>query len=400
MLFLNILKNIVGKFLIIKIKMNILSGRERIIKTFRREATDRVPVCPMVFTNYIRKYYDNPEIDIAEATVSFYQELGSDIIHRNCFPFLYLFVDTAGPVNDKWCVKIEEKIESRNIIWDTTVHTPKGNLSLCCKGTPITKNEMAYAYTEFPIKQKSDLDLILEYEPKWEKKDIDLSVVTETKKLVGDKGILCPWVQGVFNFVSVYYRKYENLLMDPYLDEGFYRAIMQRGLEQNWSYLKILLENGVDSFAYSGNLAGGQAGPDFFEKYVLKYEKELISRIHNSGGYIIYHNCGNASSLFELYPETGMDCFESLAQPPEGDTDLKEAKKILGPEMALSGGIDQKDFLVKSTPQEIEEKVKEVLEIMKPGGGYFLSTVDYLGEETPMENIKAFINAGLKYGEY
>ena len=37
---------------------------------------------------------------------------------------------------------------------------------------------------------------------------------------------------------------------------------------------------------------------------------------------------------------------------------------------------------------------------MKPGGGYILSTVDYLAEDTPLENVQAFVDAGKKYGRY
>jgi hypothetical protein len=35
---------------------------------------------------------------------------------------------------------------------------------------------------------------------------------------------------------------------------------------------------------------------------------------------------------------------------------------------------------------------------MKPGGGYILSTVDYLSEDTPIENVQAFVDAGMKSG--
>jgi hypothetical protein len=70
-------------------------------------------------------------------------------------------------------------------------------------------------------------------------------------------------VQGVFNFAGLYYRNFEDLLMDPYGDEGFYRALMAHALEQNWSYLKLLLESGADAFSYGGNLAGGAVGPHF-----------------------------------------------------------------------------------------------------------------------------------------
>jgi uroporphyrinogen-III decarboxylase len=146
---------------------------------------------------------------------------------------------------------------------------------------------------------------------------------------------------------------------------------MEHALEQNWSYLKVLIDNGADAFAYGGNLAGGEVGPQFFEQFVLEYETELIRRIHNSGGRIIWHNCGKSSSLWDLYPLTGMDCFESLPQAPEGDT-----------------------------VAEVENRVAEILEVMKPGGGYILSTVDYLSEDTPIGNVKTLVDASKKYGGY
>jgi hypothetical protein len=34
--------------------------------------------------------------------------------------------------------------------------------------------------------------------------------------------------------------------------------------------------------------------------------------------------------------------------------------------MTLSGGIDQKDFLLNASAAEVEQRVAEVLEVMKP----------------------------------
>ncbi len=377
-----------------------LSARDRILKTLDGTIPDRVPVCPIVFENYIRQHYSDPEIDVPGATVRFLADIGADIIHRNCYPWLYLFVETTGPINDNWQVSIAHSQAETRKKWNTTIQTPKGDLTLVCEALPMTRYEEAYAYLELPIKETRDLDVLLEYEPAWSRDDVDTSALRETRALLAGRGITCPWVQGVFNFVGLYYRKLQDLLMDPYEDEGFYRALMAHALEQNWSYLKVLLDSGADALAYGGNMAGGEVGPRFFEQFVLEYETELIRRIHNSGGRIIWHNCGKVSSLLDLYPKTGMDCFESLAQPPEGDTDLGQAKSKLGSHMALSGGIDQKEFLLNASVAEVEQKVAEVLEVMKPAGGYILSTVDYLAEDTPLENVQALVDAGMKYGRY
>ncbi len=376
-----------------------LSARDRIVKTLDGEIPDRAPVCPIVFENYIRQHYADPDIDVSKATVEFLSDIGADIIHRNCYPWLYLFVETPGPISDDWQVSIEHSQAGSGKKWNTTIHTPGGDLTLSCKASALTKYEDAYAYLELPVKGQGDLDILLEYEPLWSSGDVDTSALRETKAAIADRGITCPWAQGVFNFAALY-RKFEDLLMDPYQDEGFYRALMAHALEQNWSYLTVLLESGADAFAYGGNMAGGEVGPAFFEQYVLEYETELIRRIHEAGGRVIWHNCGKSSSLWDLYPKVGMDCFESLALPPDGDTDLGEAKAELGPHMALSGGIDQKEFMLTASVAEVEQRVAEVLEIMKPGGGYILSTVDYLSEGTPIENVRAFVDAGVKHGRY
>jgi hypothetical protein len=37
---------------------------------------------------------------------------------------------------------------------------------------------------------------------------------------------------------------------------------------------------------------------------------------------------------------------------------------------------------------------------MKEGGRYILSTVDYLAEDTPLENVQAFVEAGREFGAF
>jgi uroporphyrinogen-III decarboxylase len=55
--------------------------------------------------------------------------------------------------------------------------------------------------------------------------------------------------------------------------------------------------------------------------------------------------------------------------------------------------------LIAGTPESVREKTREVLKIMKPGGGYVLSAShDYILEETPVENVLAMFDAGRQYG--
>ena len=51
------------------------------------------------------------------------------------------------------------------------------------------------------------------------------------------------------------------------------------------------------------------------------------------------------------------------------------------------------------SPEQIDEKVKETLDIMAPGGGYLFST-GYSLEDCPKENMEALLEAVEKYGKY
>ena len=83
-------------------------------------------------------------------------------------------------------------------------------------------------------------------------------------------------------------------------------------------------------------------------------------------------------------------CFESV--------DWKEAKRIVGPYAAIGGGMNT-HTLMNGSPEDVEEEVKRNLDILAPGGGFFMSNSIALDEVSP-ENMHAWRNALEKYGKY
>jgi len=68
-----------------------MTGRERLLRTFRGEKVDRVPVCPWIYKNLIYRYFDIPpekqvwrvgNDDLAEMAVEVYDYFGFDHLHR------------------------------------------------------------------------------------------------------------------------------------------------------------------------------------------------------------------------------------------------------------------------------------------------------------------------------
>lgn len=363
---------------------NLLSG----------EKTNRIPVAPFIFNNYVNEVLEHPNDKIASC-LSLYRKYGFDIILRNYFVADYL--DESCIECTSWSVKskITGDIEKD---WNeqTVITTPERRLTQIKSYRKITPNETVEAITEYFIKDKSDLDQFIKYQPPIGK--YDYSIITYAKEQVGNDGITGPWVQGAFNYAGTY-RELSELLMDPYIDENFYKELMEYFTSRLISYVQEVIKAGADFISLSGNKAiGSMTGPKMFAEYIMPYECRIIEAIHKAGAKVIYHNCGDARSLLPLYNEMNIDMYESLTSPPYGDTIFEEALNIIKLPTVLSGGIDQIDFLKKSNPEQIEEKVKEVMTLSKKRGGFILAASDYISEGTPEGNIFALSQAGHRYG--
>lgn len=58
-------------------------------------------------------------------------------------------------------------------------------------------------------------------------------------------------------------------------------------------------------------------------------------------------------------------------------------------------------LVVNGTPEKIDNYVKELMEQVKPGGGFIMTTgIGNAPRETPPENISALLEAGIKHGKY
>ena len=81
-----------------------------------------------------------------------------------------------------------------------------------------------------------------------------------------------------------------------------------------------------------------------------------------------------------------------------GDSASKEAKEKVGKVAAIAGAMKTSTLMLK-TPQEVEDEVKEMFDILAPGGGFISANSVALDYVTP-ENMHAWRDAVEKYGSY
>jgi len=389
-----------------------MNGRERLLKALKHEPTDRVPVAPFTYYNAIYEMFDYvpkiatffnpPDFDPVEKFVEYCDYFGFDVLHVlgsvwDVWVANTLMDQTIARNADNWDVTIEDQYHGEDELLRTlTIRSPGGELRHVEHHNRTSKYLIVSATREYLIKTRQDFEILRRYAPAADQMDCQL--ISRARQATGDKGLVTANTHGSFNILGMF-RKLDDILVDPLLDEVFYQEMVDYFLPRLVQRAKKMIESGADVIEVAGHWTG-QVGPKTFQKYILENENRLVKAIHTLGAPVIYHNCGDAAKIMRFYNGLEIDCWGYLTPPPFADVILDEALAVLRPTLTLRGNIDQIEFLMKATPQQVKEKVREVLMKVKPRGNWILSTTDFFFDGTPYENIRAFAEAGREFGLY
>ncbi|MGQ1890547.1 uroporphyrinogen decarboxylase family protein [Thermophagus sp. OGC60D27] len=150
----------------------------------------------------------------------------------------------------------------------------------------------------------------------------------------------------------------------------------------------------ADDFGAEGGLI---ISNDTWNQYCKPAIEKFISIPNDLGVKFYMHSCGGVRKLIPEFIALGADVLDPIqtraaGMAPDG------LKKDFGQMISFSGGLDEELLLRKGTPHRIKEGVKELLNIMAPGGGFILGPSHKLKVETPVENVIAMYEAVKEYG--
>ena len=134
--------------------------------------------------------------------------------------------------------------------------------------------------------------------------------------------------------------------------------------------------------------------PGIYRDFVHAYLKDVIDHFRQQKALIELHICGYTDPIVEYTTSLDVDIIDI-----DAPTSLKKAVDISKKKVTIRGNLAAELF-GGGTPEQIEEETKNCIEIAAPGSAYILSPGCTIPHDTPMENIKAFWEAGLKYGSY
>jgi uroporphyrinogen decarboxylase len=204
------------------------------------------------------------------------------------------------------------------------------------------------------------------------------------------------WVNGLFGgpWTAAAYalRGMEKLIYDTIDDPSFVHDLMHLACEHVKVYGNLLYETGVNLRIGDPCSSCSVISPKIYKEFIHPYLKNVIDYFKEKDANVILHICGFTDPILEDIASLDADIIEI-----DGPTQLATAIEVSNKRKTIKGNIAA-ELLLNGTESEIDDAVKNCINIGGKKGKYILSHGCTIPDESSMENIKAYWDAGLKYG--
>ncbi len=162
-------------------------------------------------------------------------------------------------------------------------------------------------------------------------------------------------------------------------------------VEQLCQYECVAVIYGADDFGFKTSLL---VDPDNLRRLFLPWHRRFAQIAHEHGKLYFLHSCGQIAELMDdIIEDIKADAkhsFEDVITP------VTEAKRLWGDRISLLGGLDV-DFMARADEPSIRRRVREVLDICMPGGGYCLGLGNWVTSYIPLDNYLVMLDEARRY---
>lgn len=197
-------------------------------------------------------------------------------------------------------------------------------------------------------------------------------------------------------------RGMNELLIDLVSNPELPRYIMSRLTElhvENTRRVLDLIGDRLDMVYFYDDVATQTSlmiSPQTWRDEVRPHQARLVDLAHGRGIPVMYHCDGAIYQLIPELIELGVDVLNPI-QPDARNMDARRLKDEFGDRLAFHGGIDIADTLPRGTPEEVADEVRRCVDVLGRDGGYILCSSHHIQPDTPVENILAMYDVGLRY---
>jgi len=373
-----------------------MTSRERLLRTFRRQPVDRVPISTYELVGY------NP--DSFENKAPSYRRLMDKIRADTDCMFMWGWASWAD--SGLWESRAETTPDGATVTY-SRLRTPKGDLTATSKRYADVHTVWQ---TEHLLKSLEDIDRYLSVVPRLFQLDEDkVKAACEhyavVQELVGDHGVVMnddgdpsAYVPGLFDYLpfTMFCLHHRDVILE--LIDALTGPLLQR--------YRVVAECGLGDMI---RICGPEyyAPPmfplDYFRDMVMPGATQAIAILKERGMFVRLHCHGCLRAVLPMIVEMGADGIDPCEPPPDGDITLGEIKAAYGDDLILFGGTELR-ILETAEPEQVDALVKQQMDEAKEGGGFVMmptaAPIDEPLSPRTERNYFAWIDAGLKYGAY
>ncbi len=250
--------------------------------------------------------------------------------------------------------------------------------------------------------------------PNW-----DLYITMLRKNLdeqIGSVGTLCGIADrntAGFTENSLRIRGYENWFIDTVVDPEGVDALFDIILEDKIRYWDAIIDWAIESGNEQkisvisecddlGSQASTIIDPDTLRKTVIPRFKTIFTHVKKRLPHVkvFMHSCGAIREIIPDLIDAGLDILNPVQFTAAG-MNLKDLKRDFGDVLTFwGGGVDTQSTLNNGTPQKVADEVKQIIDILAPGGGFVFAPVHNIQDDVSPENFWAMWDTLQQYGKY
>lgn len=347
---------------------SIMTPKERMLAAMRGQEVDRLPWSP--FLAYL--WESLPKEITEKGQLSFLQSIGADPLFRGS----HIVFDI-----------VRENCRMYGDFTNTNYETPMGTLTAKRLYSPAGNT---WFLSKHPVKTKEDFKILAYiYENTVVKPNFE--IYEKDREVLGEQGLYIPLIgtdsKTSFQSMVEYWVGTEELvyaLMDYPEVVGECLGAMR---EVSVRTVEAAVQCSAEAFIFWEDSSTTNISPAYFEKYAAPEINSWGKIIHEADKLLIHHACGHVRGLLPKMANTEIDIIESISPPPTGNIELWQAKDILPEHIGLIGGIEPTVFL-RSTPEELEAYVLNLLDKMGNKGRFILANSDSCPPGVSIEKFK------------
>ncbi len=222
------------------------------------------------------------------------------------------------------------------------------------------------------------------------------------RKLRGqtDRAIIGLFGGNLLEFGQWFYRN-DNFLMllagEPERAHRFLDKLTEIHL-RNLDHYLTAVANHIDIILFGDDLgmqSGPQVSPGMYREYFQPRQRAMWQMVKQRAPHlkIMIHCCGGVRELLPGLIDAGLDAINPVQITCRG-MDADALKRDFGSRLTFwGGGCDTRDILIKGTPAQISEHVRQQVRILRPGGGFVFQQVHNILADVPPANIVAMYDA-------